>query len=71
MAHSLLVATPTLTTSPTSSSTRRLISRAMVGPSPNACWLAVTSRKASSRLIGSTSGVYDAKIRMTARERSR
>ena len=71
LAHSLLVATPTLTTSPTSSRIRRLIRRPIVSLSPNAAALAVTSRNASSRLIGSTSGVTDAKIAMTLRLSSR
>jgi hypothetical protein len=53
----LFVATPTDTTRPTSSSTRSLIWRPIVVPSPNAATLPETSRNASSRLIGSTSGV--------------
>ena len=65
LAHSLLLATPTLTTSPASSSTRDLIWRAIASPSPKAAALPVTSRKASSRLIGSTSGVYDLKMPIT------
>ena len=71
MAQSLFVATPTETTRPTSSRTRCLIVRPIVSPSPNAAVLAVTSRKASSRLIGSTSGVYEAKIAMTSSLASR
>ena len=65
LAHNLLLATPTLTTSPASSSTRDLIWRAIASPSPKAAALPVTSRNASSRLIGSTSGVYDLKMPIT------
>ena len=59
-------ATPADAVSPSSSFSARLIAAAMVGPSPKSERLAVTSRNASSREIGSTSGVRSKKSAMTS-----
>jgi hypothetical protein len=50
-------ATPTEQSSPSFARTSSRMRRASVGPSPPERRAPVTSRKASSRLIGSTSGV--------------
>ena len=47
------------------------MARAIVSPSPKAARLAETSRNASSRLIGSTRGVYEAKMLITCSDASR
>ena len=54
--------TPTEQVRLSSSATRRRIKAAMAGPSPSSCLDPVTSRKASSREMPSTSGVTDSKI---------
>jgi hypothetical protein len=65
LATSFEVATPTEQVSRSSSSTRWRMARPMLGPSPIERRAPVTSRKASSRLIGSTSGVNEWKIAIT------
>ena len=62
LAISLLRPTPTEQSKRSSAATRRRISTAMVGPSPNSCCDPVTSRKASSSEIPSTSGVTERKM---------
>jgi len=52
-----LAATPTLQVRPVASRTRERMSRAIVSPSPKSRRLPLTSRKASSMLMGCTSGV--------------
>src|SRR5439155_377920 len=64
-AQSLFVARPTESTSPQRSRTARLSSLAIASALPQRCSVAVTSRKASSSEIGSTSGVLSAKRAMT------
>ena len=61
-ATNLEVATPTLTVNFNSSYTRARIARAMVGPLPSNNCEPVTSTKASSTLMGSTSGDWSRKI---------
>ena len=67
LASSLVTATPTDAVSPVSSRTRRRIANAHSGPEP---WMRAappTSRNASSDAIGSTSGVNERRMAMTAR----
>ena len=64
-ARNLLPATPTEEDNPTSQRMRRFSSFAMATASPpHRCNAPLTSKKASSRDNGSTSGVNDSKIRM-------
>jgi hypothetical protein len=58
-------ATPTEQVSPSSSSTRDRMRSAISGAGPSNRRARRTSRKASSREIGSTSGVNEVKIAMT------
>ena len=57
LATSFEVATPRLQPSPVSVDTSRLMAAATAAPGPNSRCAPVTSRNASSREIGSTSGV--------------
>lgn len=57
LARNLLGATPTEATRPVSARTRALMARAISGAGPNSPSQPRTSRNASSRLSGSTSGV--------------
>lgn len=70
-ATNLLGATPTEQVSPCSAVTRARIRRAMAAGGPNNRRAPVTSRNASSRESGSTSGVTSRKIRITASEAAR
>ena len=66
LATSLVVATPTEHVSWRSSLTRWRMAAAMVAPSPNSRMAPLTSRKASSRAMPSTSGVNEWKMAWTA-----
>ena len=70
LARNLLAATPTVTARPVSSRTLARRSAAMAGADPARRLAPPTSRNASSRLSGSTSGVTARKTAMTARETS-
>jgi len=67
LATSFVLATPTDAVRPTSALVSSLIRPAIVGPSPKSAAEPVTSRKASSIEIGSTSGVKRRRIAMTSR----
>jgi len=67
LASIFVVATPIDATSPVSSLTRSRTDRAIVGPSPWSRRAPRTSRNASSREIGSTSGVIDRRMPITSR----
>ena len=70
LATSLLGATPTEAVRPVSSRMRALMWRAICTASPSSCWLAVTSRKASSSDRPCTSGVTSWKTPKTCSETS-
>jgi hypothetical protein len=70
LATNLVLATPTEQVMPWLSATRARISRPISAGRPMSRWAPATSRNASSRLIGSTSGVTDRKMSMTRRDTS-
>ncbi len=67
LASIFVVATPTDATRPVSSRTRARMSVAISAPVPWRRRAPRASRKASSSEMGSTSGVYERRIAMTAR----
>ena len=70
LATNFVAATPTEQVIRCSSATRSRSSRAISAGGPSRRTAPATSRKASSRLSGSTAGVTDRKISMTPRETS-
>ena len=66
LASSFVVATPTEMVSPVSARTRSRMATASSGPVPSTRRAPATSRNASSSAIGSTSGVYERRMRITS-----